>query len=141
VGGITKCDAEAWRFGGELGAMLRDQAVRAFSWAMFLEPRSLWNNVPFRLQILSTRCEPLQRSGFGVWGETDDWILAMQNHIVSIDHIHSRAICDEVADRLRIILPNDLADAPGSLKSQIRRLQGLDQSPSIVPSIGRQRFS
>jgi hypothetical protein len=65
----------------------------------------------------------------------------MQNHIVSIDHIHSRAICDEVADRLRIVLPNDLADAPGSLKSQIRRLQELDQSPSIVPSIGRQRFS
>ena len=37
----------------------------------------------------------------------------MQNHIVRIDHIHSRAICDEVADRLRIVLPNDLADAPG----------------------------
>jgi hypothetical protein len=65
----------------------------------------------------------------------------MQNQIVSIDHIHSRAICDEVADRLRIVLPNDLADALGSLKSQIRRLQKLDQLPSIVPSIGRQRFS
>ena len=91
------------------------------------------------LQILGNRCEPLLR--FGVWGETDDWILDMQNHIVRIDHIHSRAICDEVADRLRIVLPTDLADAPGSLKSQIRRLQELDQSPSIVPSIGRQRFS
>jgi hypothetical protein len=61
VGGITKCDAEAWRFGGELGAMLRDQAVRAFSWAMFLEPRFPLEQCSFRLQILGTRCEPLQR--------------------------------------------------------------------------------
>ncbi len=51
----------------------------------------------------------------------------MQNHIVRIDHIHSRAICDEVADRLRIVLPNDLADAPGFLKSKILRLQELDR--------------
>ena len=58
----------------------------------------------------------------------------MQNRIVRIDHIHSRAICDEVADRLRIVLPNDPADAPVSLKSLIHRLQELDQSPSIVPS-------
>jgi hypothetical protein len=49
----------------------------------------------------------------------------MQNHIVRIDHIHSRAICDEVADR--IVLPNDLADAPGFLKSKILRLQELDR--------------
>jgi hypothetical protein len=107
---------------------------------LFLEPRFPLEQCSFRLQILSTRCEPLQRSGFGAWGETDDWILAMQNHVVNIDHIHSRAICDEVADRLRIVLPNDLADAPGSLKSQIRRLQELDQSPSIVPSIKTKVF-
>ena len=54
-------------------------------------------------------------------------VLDMQNRIVRIDHIHSRAICDEVADRLRIVLPNDLADAPGFLKSQILRLQELDR--------------
>ena len=58
----------------------------------------------------------------------------MQNHTVSIDHIHSRAICDEVADRLRIVLTKDVPDVPGSLKSQIVRLRRLDQSPSIVPS-------
>jgi len=54
-------------------------------------------------------------------------VLDMQNRIVRIDHIHSRAICDEIADRLRIVLPNDLADAPGFLKSQILRLQELDR--------------
>ena len=58
----------------------------------------------------------------------------MQNRIVRIDHIHSRAICDEVADRLRIVLTKDVPDVPGSLKSQIVRLRRLDQSPSIVPS-------
>jgi hypothetical protein len=59
----------------------------------------------------------------------------MQNRIVRIDQIHSRAICAEVADRLRIVLTKELSDAPGSLKSQIVRLRELDQSPSIVPSI------
>ena len=61
-------------------------------------------------------------------------VLDMQNRIVRIDHIHSRAICDEVADRLRIVLTKDVPDIPGSLKSQIVRLRRLDQSRSIVPS-------
>jgi hypothetical protein len=51
----------------------------------------------------------------------------MQNRIVRIDHIHSRAICDEVADRLRIVLTKDVPDVPGFLKSQIFRLQELDR--------------
>ena len=58
----------------------------------------------------------------------------MQNRIVRIDHIHSRAICDEVADRLRIFLPKDLSNTPVSLKGQILRLKELDQSPPIVAS-------
>jgi hypothetical protein len=58
----------------------------------------------------------------------------MQNRIVRIDHIHSRAICDEVADRLRIVLTTDGPDVPGSLKSQIVRLRRLDQPRSIVAS-------
>ena len=58
----------------------------------------------------------------------------MQNRIVRIDNIHSRAICDEVADRFRIFLTKDVPDIPGSLKSQILRLRRLDQSLSIVPS-------
>ena len=59
----------------------------------------------------------------------------MHNRIVRIDQVHSRAICTEVADRLRILLTKELTDVPGSLKSQIIRLRELDQSPSIVPSI------
>jgi hypothetical protein len=58
----------------------------------------------------------------------------MQNRIVRIDQIHSRAICTEVADRLRILLTKELSDPPSSLKSQIVRLRKLDQSQSIVPS-------
>jgi len=65
----------------------------------------------------------------------------MQNRSVRIDHIHSRAICDEVADRLRIVLTKDVPDVPGSLKSQIVRLRRLDQSPSIVPSSPSGRYT
>src|SRR5882724_9372634 len=61
-------------------------------------------------------------------------VLDMQNRIVRIDQIHSRAICDEVADRLRIVLAKNVSDVPSSLKSQIARLRRLDQSPSMVPS-------
>jgi len=61
-------------------------------------------------------------------------VLDMQNHTVRIDRIHSRAICDEVADRLRIVLAKNVSDVPGSLKSQIARLRRLDQSPSMVPA-------
>jgi hypothetical protein len=69
-------------------------------------------------------------------GETECWIstLQTQKRIVRIDHVHSRAICDEVADRLRIVLTKDVPEVPGSLKSQIVRLRRLDQSRSIVPS-------
>jgi hypothetical protein len=59
----------------------------------------------------------------------------MQNRIVRIDQIHSRAICTEVAERLRIILANEQSEVPSSLKNQIDRLHELDEdSPSIVPS-------
>jgi hypothetical protein len=58
----------------------------------------------------------------------------MQNRIVRIDQIHSRAICTEVAERLRIILAMEQSEVPSSMKSQIDRLPELDEeSPSIVP--------
>jgi hypothetical protein len=78
-----------------------------------------------------------------VFGENQmKGVLDMQNRTVRIDHIHSRAICDEVADRLRIVLTKDVPDVPASLKSQIVRLRRLDQSRSIVPSSpnGRRRM-
>ena len=58
----------------------------------------------------------------------------MRNRIVRIDKIHSRAICTEVAERLRIILAMEQSEVPSSMKSQIDRLPELDEeSPSIVP--------
>jgi hypothetical protein len=62
--------------------------------------------------------------------------LNMQNRIVRIDRIHSRAICTEIAERLRIVLAKEQSEVPISLKSQIDRLPELDvDSPSIVPLI------
>jgi hypothetical protein len=59
----------------------------------------------------------------------------MQNRIVRIDPIHSRAISTEIAERLRVILAKDQSDVPNSLQSQIDRLRELEEdSPSIVPS-------
>jgi hypothetical protein len=58
----------------------------------------------------------------------------MQNRIVRIDQIHSRSICAEVAERLRIILAMEQSEVPSGLKSQIDRLRKMEeQSPSIVP--------
>jgi hypothetical protein len=62
----------------------------------------------------------------------------MQNRIVRIDRIHSRAISAEIADRLRIVLAKEQSEIPSSLRSQIDRLPELDEaSPSIVPSYRR----
>jgi hypothetical protein len=64
--------------------------------------------------------------------------LNMQNRIVRIDKIHSRAICSEIAERLRLVLAKEQSEVPISLKSQIDRLPKLDEgSPSIVPSSRR----
>ena len=56
----------------------------------------------------------------------------MQNRIVRIDQIHSRAIYTEVAERLRIMLAMEPSEVPSGLKSQIDRLREME-SPSIVP--------
>jgi plasmid stability protein len=59
----------------------------------------------------------------------------MQNRVVRIDRIHSRAISTEVAERLRAALATEQSEVPRSLQSQIDRLSELDEdSPSIVPS-------
>ena len=51
----------------------------------------------------------------------------MQNRIVRIDQIHSRAICTEVAERLRIILAMEQSEVPSGLKSQIDRLREMEE--------------
>jgi hypothetical protein len=56
---------------------------------------------------------------------------------VQIDSGHCRAICDEIGDRLRILLDKEAGDIPQHLRILIDRLGELDseQAPSIVPSM------
>jgi hypothetical protein len=58
----------------------------------------------------------------------------MQNRIARIDKIHSRAICNEVAERLRVTLSKDQSDISADLRNQLDRLRQMEEkSPSIVP--------
>ncbi len=61
----------------------------------------------------------------------------MHNRI-DIDPKHSRAIAQEIGERLRAILKEEEPECPGSLRTQIDRLRELDeQSPSIIPAAER----
>ena len=58
----------------------------------------------------------------------------MRNRI-DINSKHSRAIVQEIGERLRAFLKEE-PELPGSLKTQIDRLRELEeQSPSIVPRL------
>ena len=60
----------------------------------------------------------------------------MHNRI-DIDPKHSRAIVQEVGERLRAVLKEE-PECPGSLRTQIDRLGELEaQSPSIIPAAER----
>ena len=60
----------------------------------------------------------------------------MHNRI-DIDPKHSRAIVQEIGERLRAVLKEEL-ECLGSLRTQIDRLRELEeQSPSIVPAAER----
>jgi hypothetical protein len=54
-----------------------------------------------------------------------------------IDSLHSRAICDEIGERLRMILRPETADLPVRLQILIDRLSDQDRelAPSIVPDL------
>jgi hypothetical protein len=54
---------------------------------------------------------------------------------VVLDHLHCRAICDEIGDRLRYALAREASEIPPRLIALIDRLALLDETPSIVPSI------
>jgi hypothetical protein len=62
--------------------------------------------------------------------------MRAQNQL-QIDNLHSRAICDEIAERMRAIHDRQLGAASPYLQSLIDRLSELDQpsAPSIAPSI------
>jgi hypothetical protein len=56
---------------------------------------------------------------------------------IDIDHKHSRAIVQEIGERLRAFLKEE-PELPGSLRTQINRLCELEeQSPSIIPTAER----
>ena len=52
-----------------------------------------------------------------------------------LDHIHCRAICDEIGERLRDVLAREALEIPPRLLMLVDRLAQLDDVPSIVPSI------
>jgi hypothetical protein len=54
---------------------------------------------------------------------------------LALDHVHCRAICDEIGERLRYILRQDASDIPLRLIALIDKLAEMEQMPSIVPSI------
>jgi hypothetical protein len=60
----------------------------------------------------------------------------MRNRI-DIDPKHSRAIVQEIGERLRAF-PKEEPELPGSLRTQIDQLRELEeQSPSIIPAAER----
>jgi hypothetical protein len=54
-----------------------------------------------------------------------------------LDSSHCRAICDEIGERLRMVLDREATPLPPRLQSLMLRLvaQDLLQGPSIVPAI------
>ena len=54
-----------------------------------------------------------------------------------VDSEHCRAICDEIGERLRILLDEETDEIPQRLRLLIDRLAELDreQAPSIVPAM------
>jgi hypothetical protein len=54
-----------------------------------------------------------------------------------MDSGHCRAVCDEIGDRLRILLDKDAGEIPQRLRLLIDRLAELDgqRAPSIVPAM------
>jgi hypothetical protein len=56
---------------------------------------------------------------------------------LQIDSGHCRAICDEIGDRLRIVLDREAGEIPQRLRMLMDRLAELDgdQAPSIVPAM------
>jgi hypothetical protein len=61
----------------------------------------------------------------------------MWNRKIKIDRIHSRAITDEIGERLRMAHSLVSPELPLRIQRQLDQLRELDreESPSIVPSI------
>jgi hypothetical protein len=70
--------------------------------------------------------------------KNEQWTSGMPDRgevdTVVLDHLHCRAICDEIGDRLRYALAREHSEIPPRLIALIGKLALLDQTPSIVPS-------
>ena len=62
--------------------------------------------------------------------------MSLSNQL-QIDGMHCRAICDEIGERLQIMLRPDATDMPAGLQVLIDRLADQDRqlAPSIVPDL------
>jgi len=60
----------------------------------------------------------------------------MWHRRIEIDRIHSRAITDEIGERLRVAHSLESPELPRRIQKQLDQLRKLDrqESPSIVPS-------
>jgi len=54
---------------------------------------------------------------------------------LALDHVHCRAICEEIGERLRQVLKPEALEIPQRLLALLDRLAELEQAPSIVPSM------
>jgi len=63
---------------------------------------------------------------------TAGWIT-MLNHNVEINRIHSRAICNEIGERLHItFMPPESNELPLSMRKQVHQLRALDEDFSSL---------
>src|SRR5437870_7982048 len=89
--------------------------------------------VPFRIASGARKRESCGRGGANAGAFLPERGFVMRSRI-DIDPKHSRAIIQEIGERLRAFLKEE-PELPGSLRTQLDRLRELEeQSPSIIPA-------
>jgi hypothetical protein len=92
--------------------------------------------VPFRTASRARKRESCEGWDANAGAFLPERGFVMRNRI-DIDSKHSRAIVQEIGERLRAFLQEE-PELPGSLRTQIDRLRELEeQSPSIIPAAER----
>jgi hypothetical protein len=88
------------------------------------------------LKALFTWLEPGRAFVDCSWILSDFVMSKMNAADIRIDHVHSRAICDEIGERLGQTLRRESVELPPRLQLLVARLAALDGeiAPSIVPA-------